>query len=190
MANTCFTSYAVTGPEAGLKRLMRDLKDRSGVPPEGPPPEWVGHFLRRTGHDPEKELDRFGEIVGYTVRLGEDGILWFDIESGWSRCECLEEILRKEYGVEVWFLEEELGCDVFCTNDAARRFFPQFIAIDDMDGEGLDYYDEADARAKLRELFGDSSGIDYDNDSLEELADAVFRQEEREVSMHIAQTDI
>lgn len=193
MANTCFTTYAVTGPREALTRLQGDLKatsDPRGGWHENRP--WIGNFLQAIGHDPDKELDNYGTLDKGCIRFrdGEE-VLEFIVESSWSRCECLDTIIAEHYGVQVWFLEEEFSEDVFNTNDSGRRYFPEYIAIDVMEDDGeLEYHDEPGARKRLRELFSsddDFRDIDFDKAPLDVLVDAVY-QSDRDINMHVATT--
>ena len=66
----------------------------------------------------------------------------------------MELIIEKNYpSISIYFLEEELGMDIFQTNDEAREYFKQQIIIDE-ESEGMEYYTEEDAFKHLSKLAG------------------------------------
>ena len=44
--------------------------------------------------------------------------------------------------MEVLFIEEEPGCEVFCTNDSVGRFFPERYLLDG--NEVFEYFETID----------------------------------------------
>lgn len=156
MANICTTCYAAIGDKDAIARLKTDLL--ATTDPENPENRqpWLGHYIKSIGLDPDKDLDRCGWLNLWTMQqkvdVSPDGTrLDFIIESKWGRCECLESILPSRYGVELYYMEEELGCDVFNTNDATHTVFPEYVIVDS-DAYGMEYYTEDQARSAIKAL--------------------------------------
>lgn len=189
MANCCITQYAVTGPRESLTRLKEDLlKTKDPHHPENRAP-WIGYFLKEIGLDPSGVLDRCGWIQQFSISLSEDGTrLDFDVESKWARCECLETILPEHYhGISVWFLEEELGCDIFSTNDGEHIYFPEYVIVDS-DEDGCEYFTPEAAVEKILSIL-EVRGLKPGNAEampLEALAAFIFENLD-DVWVHIAQ---
>ena len=149
------TSYALTGDEREVRSLynrMKRLQERkTPLVPNGFGAAWLGCLVKSLGADPDKVYCR-GQWSG--LALSEDRVLRFDTEHAWSRPEEVESLLRKRFpSISIHFLEEELGMDIFQTNDVSGEFFKQTIIIDE-ESDGMEYYDEEGALKRLSELLG------------------------------------
>jgi len=189
MANSCFTNYVVKGPKenvARLKETLLSIKD-----PENPSDmdPWAGYFLQAIGKDPNRDLDNCGWIPNYesAYTLSEDGTeLRFWVESKWTRIECLETVVAEVFDVTVWFMEEELGCDVFCTNDTDHTVFPQYVILDGNEAE-MDYYTPDEARKEVAAILERENLLPegYDKMTIEEIGEYVYGHLD-DVWMHVA----
>ncbi len=151
------TSYALTGERKEIRSLynkMKHLDERiTPLVPNGFGLTWLGCLVKRLGGNPQKIYCR-GQWTN--LSLSPDGVLRFDTEHAWSRPEEVEDLIREVYpSISIYFLEEELGMDIFQTNDAYGDFFQEKIIIDE-ESEGMDYYTEASALEHLGELLGRS----------------------------------
>lgn len=190
MANICCTSYVVRGPTENIARLkatllsVKDPKNESDMDP------WAGYFFKAIGKDPDQDLDNCGWIPNYesAFTLSEDGTeLRFWVESKWSRIENLATVISEVFDVAVWFLEEELGCDIFNTNDEEHTIFPDYVILDG-DDYAMDYVTPEKARKRVEELLKERNLLPegYGNMTLEEIGDYVYGNLDG-VWMHIAQ---
>jgi len=155
MPNWCTTSYALTGEQKEVRSLynkMKRLQERkTPLLPNGFGKTWLGCLVKSLGRNPEKVCCR-GQWSN--LRLSEEGVLTFDTEHAWSRPADVELIIEKAYpSLSIYFLEEELGMDIFQTNDEAGEYFKQQIIIDE-ESEGTEYYTEEEAFKHLSELAG------------------------------------
>ena len=190
MANCCCTYYAVRGPKGNIARLKQTLL--SVRDPENPNDmdPWAGYFFEAVGKDPGKDLDNCGWIPNYesAFTLSEDGTeLRFWVESKWSRIENLAPVIAETFDVEVWFLEEELGCDIFCTNDEEHTVFQEYVILDG-DDTGMDYVTPEEARTRVEEILTERGCLPdgYEKMTLEEIGAYVYGNLDN-VWMHIAE---
>lgn len=149
------TSYALIGEKKEISSLYNKMKRLQGrktpLVPNGFGVTWLGCLVKRLGGDPQKVYcrGRWGNL-----KLSDDGTLFFDTEHAWSRPSEVEDLIRAVYpSVSIFFLEEELGMDIFQTNDVSGQFFPEQIIIDE-ESEGMEYYREEGAFQRLGELAG------------------------------------
>ena len=155
MPNWCTTSYALTGGRKEVRSLYNKMKRLQGrktpLVPNGFGTTWLGCLVKALGADPGKVYCR-GQWSG--LRLTPEGVLFFDTEHAWSRPAEVEMLLEKAYpSLQIYFLEEELGMDIFQTNDAAGEYFKEQVIIDE-ESEGMEYYTEEAALEHLTELAG------------------------------------
>lgn len=155
MPNWCTTSYALTGGRKEVRSLYNKMKRLQGrktpLVPNGFGTTWLGCLVKALGGDPEKVYCR-GQWRG--LRLTLEGVLFFDTEHAWSRPAEVEMLLEIAYpSLQIYFLEEELGMDIFQTNDAAGEYFKEQVIIDE-ESEGMEYYTEEAALEHLTELAG------------------------------------
>ena len=174
MPNWCMTSYALIGDRREVRSLynkMKHLQERkTPLAPNGFGSAWLGCLVKRLGKDPQSVYCR-GSWSNLT--LSEEGVLRFDTEHAWSRPDEVEELIREVYpSISIYFLEEELGMDIFQTNDISGEFFKQTIIIDE-ESEGMEYYDEEGALKHLSELMGRSvTSWDEATEAVTEINDA------------------
>ena len=155
MPNWCTTSYALIGERKEVRSLynkMKKLQERkTPLVANGFGTTWLGCLVKSLGKDPQGVYCR-GRW--YNLKLSEDGTLTFDTEHAWSRPAEVEMLIESSFpSLKIYFLEEELGMDIFQTNDEPGQFFKQQIIIDE-ESEGMEYYTEEEAFKRLSELTG------------------------------------
>lgn len=165
MPNWCFTQYAIHGDSEQVKdlhdRMTKIASMQEPLIPNGFGPNWLGCLVKDLGGNPNAVYCRgtFKE-----VKLSEDGtVLTFDTEHAWSRPEEVEELILAFYPestMSLYFIEEELGMEIFQTNDESGQFFPQQVIID-QEEEGMEYFTMEEALKKMTELAGKPIG-DYE----------------------------
>ena len=186
MPNWCYTNYAVRGPKEEIDKLFDTMTELQNM--EKPLVEngfgvtWLGCLVKQLGSDPKKVYCR-GSWSDLRRKEGDDTVIFFNTEHAWSRPEEVEELIMKVYpGLETFFLEEELGMDIFQTNDLYQEFFPETIIIDE-ESEGTEYYTMEDALKKLSELKGEPV---KDWEDAEAFANAInYAQDENGGEGHI-----
>lgn len=155
MPNWCFTQYAITGERREVRSLynkMNRLQQRkTPLLPNGFGVTWLGCLVKSLGSDPEAVYCR-GHW--FNLSLDEDGTLRFDTEHAWSRPSEVEDLIFEVFpSVSIYYIEEELGMEVFQTNDASGQYFPETVILDD-EQDGMEYFTEEDALKRISELKG------------------------------------
>ena len=155
MPNWCMTSYALMGERKEVRCLydtMRSLQDmKTPLVPNGFGVTWLGCLVKALGKDPQSVYCRGSWS---NLKLSEEGVLTFDTEHAWSRPAEVELLIESSFpSVKIYFLEEELGMDIFQTNDESGQYFKEQIIIDE-ESEGMEYYTEEEAFKRISELTG------------------------------------
>ena len=94
-----------------------------------------------------------GHIIDFSL---EDGILSIETETAWGEMDEVRHFIEKVYSaLKIYYYEEECGCEIYQTNDSHGHFFTSRYILDDLDGEGPEYYDDIDSLLKAAsEIFG------------------------------------
>ena len=158
MPNWCFTTYKCVGDVKEILDLNNKLMELDNMKepllPNGFGNLWLGCLVKILGGDAEKVYCR-GDITEFSYNE-EDDVLTIDTQTAWNEMEEVRFFLKKVYpSLEIYYYEEEPGCEIYQTNDRHGRFFPQRFILDDLDGEGPEYYDNTDSLLKAAsEIFG------------------------------------
>ena len=161
MPNCCTTSYVISGPKKDVRSLydrMKRLQSRKeSLLPNGFGKTWLGNLVRRLGADrhPVDCRSEWTDLNGewFDLRM-KGGDLRFNTRTAWSRCKEVEDVIEDKYpDLSVWFLSEELGCDIFETNDATGEIFPERVIID-TENEETEYYTYEEAHHVLCDKLG------------------------------------
>lgn len=150
MANTCFNSIRIIGPEEHLKRLAGLLIDISRIHEARKDEYMMLDLLKALGYssqdlqvDPRLDMrERFTlDALGAPLMV-QNGVLELSTESAWNFHTESWELVRKALpGTQVYYLAEELCGDVFITNDVERRFFKTKWYLDSEEVDP-DYFDD------------------------------------------------
>ena len=158
MPNWSFNSYKCVGDIKEILDLNNKLMELDNMKepllPNGFGNLWLGCLVKILGGDAEKVYCR-GDITEFSYNE-EDDVLAIDTQTAWNEMEEVRFFLKKVYpSLEIYYYEEEPGCEIYQTNDRHGRFFPQRYILDDLDGEGPEYYDNTDSLLKAAsEIFG------------------------------------
>ena len=154
MANICDTTYIIHADDTkALKEvhsILEELKEKNSR-------IQVYDFLQKLGYSQLALTDCRGEIYNFEYDETDDG-LTIDVDSSWNRLEGIEDALYDFLGwdsTSIIYASEELGCDIFETNDYSGSFFSlkyYYFSSDDeseyLDGEQelvdyvKDFYDK------------------------------------------------
>ena len=79
--------------------------------------------------DDELENKRLGGEISEKPTL-DNGVLRFYAEEKWG-LQDFEELLRQKFSdIKVYWIVEESGCEVYCTNDKEGKYFPERYWVD------------------------------------------------------------
>ena len=148
MPNWCSVTYAcITKDEKEAKKLYNAIysmdKSRNPLAESDFGKLWLGCFFKQLGGDEGKIRCR-GEITDYSIEtINDEHIVKIHQETAWVEQEEVRFLIRRTFpSLEVLFIEEEPGGEVFCTNDSVGRFFPERYLLDG--NEVFEYFETID----------------------------------------------
>ena len=126
MANMASVAYAIEGPQKNLEEILGAIclamTDKK---------HWTEYIACEHLGFSEQELDgkRLGGEIDEDPTL-ENGVLRFWAEERWG-LQDFEELLRQKFpDIKVYWIVEESGCEVYCTNDKEGKYFSTRYWVD------------------------------------------------------------
>ena len=120
MANMASVAYAIEGPQKDLVNILGAIclamTDKK---------HWTEYKACECLGFTEKELEdkRLGGDIEQEPEM-IDGVLRFYAEERWGLQDFRELLKQKFPDIKVYWIVEEPGCEVFCTNDSEGQVFP------------------------------------------------------------------
>lgn len=175
MANTCDTTYKITGSRKAVKDLWHVLQDMSA----GSKNIWLSDLADYYGIDWQKKgISVRGHIYHSNLESRPEDdfyLLTIDTESAWTGCHdffhAVSDVLWGELTIS--YREIEPGCDIFYVHDEAD-FFPEECVVDSSGAPFDDVY--AEPYATIDEAIDDwcrKTGIGRDGRSRDEMLDFI-----------------
>ena len=148
---------------------------------------WLSDIVTELGGDP-KAFDCRGEVTGF--ELVEQDILEIDYEGAWNEKSEFRHFLESVFeGINILYYVEEIGCEIFATNDLEGSSFPEKYVIVT---EECEYSYET--ILEVADLVSDIIGkkVPYDWNEIEKAAEEYNEQmdeefEERYIYLHEVQ---
>ena len=148
MANICCNTIKISGPPKRLRTLNGQITSfMHGRKPDPGNHSDLYDFLRSLGYS-EKKLRNIScqeDFTGGPPTL-KDNVLTLLTESSWNFQGSAWELVKKKYpSLEIYFLADEPGNEIFCTNDTSGAYIPQKYSLDWQDETGdcdLQYFDD------------------------------------------------
>ena len=156
MPNWAYTSYRIVGKKEEVQDLYSKIQQLQNMEeplePNGFGNLWLGCLVTILGGDWNKIYCR-GHIIDYSL---DDSVLSIDTETAWSEMQEVRQFIQQIYpSLEILYYEEEPGWGIYQTNDHDKRFFSFRYILDDLEGDGPEYYDDIDSLLKAAsEIFG------------------------------------
>ena len=153
MPNWAYTSYRIVGKTEEVNDLYSKIQQLQNMEeplePNGFGNLWLGCLLTILGG---KVYCR-GKIIDFSL---DDGVLSINTETAWSEMQEVRQFIQQNYpSLEIFYYEEEPGWGIYQTNDHDKRFFSFRYILDDLEGDGPEYYDDTDSLLKAAsEIFG------------------------------------
>lgn len=127
MANMASVAYAIEGSRESLEAIQAAIisasKDKNN---------WSEYAACVKLGFPEEELEekRLGGDADEDAEIDEKGVLHFWAEERWG-LQDFAELLEKHFpDIKVYWVVEECGCEVYCTNDKEGKYFPDRFYAD------------------------------------------------------------
>lgn len=120
-------AYAIEGPRESLEDILGAII--IGMDDAHHWAEWSA--CRELGFS-EEELDdkRLSGEISEEPEINKQGVLRFYAEERWS-LQDFEELLRQKFpDIKIYWVVEESGCEVYCTNDKEGKYFPERYWVD------------------------------------------------------------
>ena len=148
MPNWCDTSYKCVGDPKEVRKLNSVLKymekRKTSILSNGFGKMWLGNLVYKLGGNWE-ELRCRGEITDFSL---DSNVLTINQQTAWCEQEGVRLIIEQTFpSIKVYYLEQESGCEVFCTNDASGEYFPERYFLDSY--EDWEYFETLDDAAKF-----------------------------------------
>ena len=127
MANMASVAYAIEGPQKDLEEILGAIC----LTVHGDNKHWEEYKTCINLGFTEEELEdkRLGGEISDESTL-ENGVLRFYAEERWG-LQDFEELLRQKFSdIKVYWVVEESGCGVYCTNDKEGKYFPERYWVD------------------------------------------------------------
>lgn len=126
MPNWAYVTYKCIGDAKDIKRLYEILEDIDTGIPNDFGRWWLGNLVTKLGGDWNQYRCR-GEIINY--RRESDTVLMIYQNTAWGEQEGVRKIIEEKLpSVEVYFQEEESGCELYATN--SFEHFPERYLLD------------------------------------------------------------
>ena len=119
-------AYAIEGPQKDLEEILKAIclamTDKK---------HWTEYKACEHLGFSEQELDdkRLGGEIDDDPTL-ENGVLRFYTEERWGLQDFEELLIQKFPDIKVYWVVEEPGCEIYCTNDEEGRYFPERYYVD------------------------------------------------------------
>ena len=148
MPNWCDTSYKCVGDPKEVRKLNSVLKymekRKTSILSNGFGKMWLGNLVYKLGGNWE-ELRCRGEITDFSL---DGNVLTINQQTAWCEQEGVRLIIEQTFpSIKVYYLEQESGCEVFCTNDTSGEYFPERYFLDSY--EDWEYFETLDEAAKF-----------------------------------------
>lgn len=149
-------------------------KRKTSILPNGFGKLWLGNLVHKLGGD-WKELRCRGEITDFSL---DGNVLTINQMTAWCEQEGVREIIERTYpSIKVYFMAQESGCDVFCTNDASGEYFPEWYFLDS--NEDWEYFETLeDAAAYVSKIV--EHDVEPNVTAIQEALDACVEEHDDE----------
>ena len=173
MPNWCDTQYKIISKKEEVQDLYSKIQQLQNMEeplePNGFGNLWLGCLVAILGGN-WNEIYCRGHIIDFSL---DDGVLSIDTETAWSEMQEVRQFIQKVYpSLEIFYYEEEPGWGIYQTNDHDKRFFSFRYILDDLEGDGPEYYDDTDSLLEAAsEIFGKELKTMADLEDIAEISD-------------------
>lgn len=133
MANWATTSYRIEGSKSDLEKLYgvidSFLTDRQKPVTETASRDWEGNIIKALGATDEQMKNNYlrGFIQEYEM---EEGVIRIEAEEAWGATDFRHVLAKLMPELTIYYIVEEPGCEVYATNDADGKYFPDQFYLD------------------------------------------------------------
>lgn len=133
MANWATTSYRIEGSKSDLVRVYgvidSFMTDRQKPVTETASRDWEGNIVKALGATEEQMKNNYlrGFIQEYEM---QEGVIRIEAEEAWGATDFRHVLAKLMPELTIYFIVEEPGCEVYVTNDADGKYFPDQFYLD------------------------------------------------------------
>ena len=134
MANIASVAYAIEGPQETLDIIKEAINKAVNAKDDKRYEEYIT-CLNLGFTEEEIEKSRLGGLITEEAEI-RDGALRFWTEERWGLQDFEELLMQKFPDIKVYWVVEESGMEIYCTNDKDGKYFPDRYWVDAcIDGE-------------------------------------------------------
>lgn len=133
MANWASTSYRIEGSKEDLEKVYNVIDEfmserRKPVVVDASN-EWEGNIIRALGATDEQMKNNY--LRGFIEEYEMDGdIIRIEAEEAWGTTDFRHVLAQLMPELTIYYIVEEPGCEVYATNDADGKYFPERFYVD------------------------------------------------------------
>lgn len=133
MANWASTSYRIEGSKEDLEKVYNVIDEfmserRKPVQVDASN-EWEGNIIRALGATDEQMKNNY--LRGFIEEYEMDGdIIRIEAEEAWGTTDFRHVLAQLMPELTIYYIVEEPGCEVYATNDAEGKYFPERFYVD------------------------------------------------------------
>lgn len=133
MANWASTSYRIEGSKENLKKVYNVIdefmSERRKPVEVNASSEWEGNIIRALGATDEQMKNNY--LRGFIEEYEMDGdIIRIEAEEAWGTTDFRYVLAQLMPELTIYYIVEEPGCEVYATNDAEGKYFPERFYVD------------------------------------------------------------
>lgn len=133
MANWASTSYRIKGSKEDLEKVYNVIdefmSERRKPIEVNASSEWEGNIIRALGATDEQMKNNY--LRGFIEEYEMDGdIIRIEAEEAWGTTDFRQVLAQLMPELTIYYIVEEPGCEVYATNDADGKYFPERFYVD------------------------------------------------------------
>ena len=133
MANWASTSYRIEGSKEDLEKVYnvidKFMSERRKPIEVNASSEWEGNIIRALGATDEQMKNNY--LRGFIEEYEMDGdIIRIEAEEAWGTTDFRQVLAQLMPELTIYYIVEEPGCEVYATNDADGKYFPERFYVD------------------------------------------------------------
>ena len=133
MANWASISYRIEGSKEDLEKVYNVIdefmSERRKPIEVNASSEWEGNIIRALGATDEQMKNNY--LRGFIEEYEMDGdIIRIEAEEAWGTTDFRQVLAQLMPELTIYYIVEEPGCEVYATNDADGKYFPERFYVD------------------------------------------------------------
>lgn len=185
MPNWCNTTYKCVGDPKEVKELFSIVENifhrKQPIQPNGFGPLWLGELVNDLGYN-WKEHSCRGEMTDYSY--DGEGCLTINQCTAWCEQPGVRYVIEDKFpSINVYYMDEEPGCEVYRTNDSEGSWFSEKYLL-----EGDDCHEYFETIEQASEYINEYYGLNTTNDLFDiqnKLDEYIERQDNYDLYLYL-----